>query len=109
MKINYHVLTKFLKTTKFNTTTENNPHNNRPKQLLLQATSYLSKGQITRQGIMPIHPEVILRRKNCSIGYHQVREMIVAGQVLIHYEMFETNIADLFIKTLSREKYQNLI
>ena len=46
MKINYYLLTIFLSTTKLKTNKQQKqpPHNNRLKQLLLKASSYLSIG-----------------------------------------------------------------
>ena len=45
MKINYHLLTIFWIQPSSKQTTKTTPNNNRPKQLLLKASSYLSIGQ----------------------------------------------------------------
>ena len=54
-------------------------------------------------------PEITLRKKTSSIAFHKVREAVASSKILLYYEKSESNIADLFTKTLSRQKRQNLI
>ena len=42
-----------------------------------------------------------LKRKHISIAYHQSREAVAAGIMLVYYESTKTNHADLFTKILS--------
>ena len=54
-------------------------------------------------------PELVLKKKHCSICYHKVRESVAAGKLLIYYENSASNIADLFTKVLPANKRESLI
>ena len=47
-----------------------------------------------------INPEATLKRKYISIAFHQSREAVAAGVMLVFYENTKTNHADLFTKIL---------
>ena len=69
-------------TTTFETTTKQPPHNNRPKRLLLKASSYLSIGQY--------------------IAKHHVHDLMTLGDVKVNLEdvkcIYESNYKLLFEK-----------
>ena len=54
-------------------------------------------------------PESTLKKKNCSIAYHRVRECIAGSKVLLYFERTGSNIADLFTKILTANKRHPLI
>ena len=54
-------------------------------------------------------PDSVLKKKHCSIAYHKVRETLAYGKCLIYFERSETNLADLFTKSLSPDKRESLI
>ena len=54
-------------------------------------------------------PESTLKKKHHSIAYHRNREAVAAGTVRIAKEPTETNLADLFTKTLSRDRRNELL
>jgi hypothetical protein len=45
-----------------------------------------------------------LKKEHYLIAYHRCREAVTAGKLLIYYEKSETNIADIFTKSLSKSK-----
>lgn len=53
--------------------------------------------------------DVSLKRKHISISYHQAREAVAAGVMLVFYERSVTNHSDLFTKSLSRRKRKELM
>ena len=53
--------------------------------------------------------DVTLKRKHISISYHQAREAVAAGIILIFYERSATNHSDLFTKSLSKRKRRELM
>ena len=55
------------------------------------------------------HPEITLRKKTAAIAFHQIREAVASSKILLYYEKSASNIADLFTKTLSKSKRQELI
>ena len=55
------------------------------------------------------HPEITLRKKTSAIAFHQIREAVASSKILLYYEKSASNIADLFTKTLSKSKRQELI
>ena len=55
-------------------------------------------------------PESSLKKKNCSVAYHKVREAILAARkMLVYYESTSSNIADLFTKVLPYSKRYPLV
>ena len=54
-------------------------------------------------------PESTLKKKDCSIVYHRVREAVTVGKVLIYYDITAPNIADLFTKVLTANKRLPLV
>ena len=52
---------------------------------------------------------VTLKRKHISISYHQAREAVAAGIILVFYERSASNHSDLFTKSLSRKKRRDLM
>ena len=54
-------------------------------------------------------PEISLKKKNCSIAFHRVREAVASGKILVYYEESNSNIADLFAKVLDAEKRSQLV
>ncbi len=50
-----------------------------------------------------------LKRKYISISYHQAREAVTAGIMLVFYEKSATNHSYLFTKSLSQRKQQELM
>lgn len=50
-----------------------------------------------------------LKRKHISISYHQAREAVAAGIMLVFYEKSSTNHSDLFTKSLSKHKRRDLM
>ncbi len=50
-----------------------------------------------------------LKRKHVSISYHQAREAVAAGVMLVYYEQSATNHSDLFTKSLSKIKRRELM
>ena len=55
------------------------------------------------------YPEITLRKKTVSIAFHQIREAVASSKILLYYEKSSSNIADLFTKSLSKYKRQELI
>ena len=53
--------------------------------------------------------DVTLKRKHISISYHQAREAVAAGVMLVFYERSATNHSDLFTKSLSKRKRKTLM
>ena len=49
------------------------------------------------------HPDSVLKKKHCSIGYHKVREAIAAHKQLVHYEKTD-NFSRLIDKTTTSSK-----
>ena len=47
-----------------------------------------------------MNPEATLKRKHISIAFHQSREAVAAGVMLVFYETTKSNHADLFTKIL---------
>ena len=54
-------------------------------------------------------PEISLKKKNCSIAFHRVREAVASRKILVYYEELIFNIADLFTKVLGAEKRSQLV
>ena len=54
-------------------------------------------------------PESSLKKKHCFVAYHNVRESLAAGLLLIYYEHTKSNIEDLFTKVLPENDRQDLI
>ena len=54
-------------------------------------------------------PESTLKKKDCPVAYHRVREAVAARKILIYYERTASNIADLFTKVLIANKRFPLI
>lgn len=54
-------------------------------------------------------PESRLKKKHYSIAYHRIREAVAAGTILIYYEQTDSNLADLFTKSLTANKREPLI
>ena len=54
-------------------------------------------------------PELPLKKKHVAICYHRVREACASGLIRIAKEDTKTNLADLFTKTLEREKHKLLV
>ena len=52
---------------------------------------------------------VTLKRKCISISYHQAREAVAAGIMLVFYEQSSTNHSDLFTKSLPKVKRHELM
>ena len=50
-----------------------------------------------------------LYRKYFSISYHQAREAVAAGVMLVFYERSFTNHSDLFTKSLTKAKHRELM
>ena len=50
-----------------------------------------------------------LNRKHFSISYHQAREAVAAGVMLVFYERSFTNHSDLFTKSLTKAKHRELM
>ena len=53
--------------------------------------------------------ESTLKKKHNSVAFHKVRECTAASILIVHKEETESNLADLFTKTLSKEKRVYLI
>ena len=54
-------------------------------------------------------PESTLEKKHNSIAYHKSREAVAAGTVRVAKEGTTTNLSDLFTKTLTRERREELL
>ena len=63
------------------------------------------------QGVVAnsISPESILKKKHNAICFHRVREAVAAGTMRVTKEDSETNLADLFTKTLPTETRRRLL
>ena len=44
---------------------------------------------------------------NLSLSYHLVRDLVAAGVVCVEHVSTDNNVADIFIKTLGKIKFQN--
>ena len=55
------------------------------------------------------YPEITLRKKTASIAFHRIREAVASSKILLYYEKSNSNIADLFTKSLPKFKRQQLI
>jgi hypothetical protein len=54
-------------------------------------------------------PESVLSKKQHSISYHSAREAVAADIVRIAKEGTDTNLSDLFTKTLNKPKREGLL
>jgi hypothetical protein len=54
-------------------------------------------------------PESTLKKKHNSIAFHRVREFIASGAGRVAWEGTDSNLSDLFTKTLGRVKREDLI
>jgi hypothetical protein len=54
-------------------------------------------------------PESTLTKKHHSIAYHRSREAVAAGTVRVSKEDTETNLADVFTKTMAAPKREGLL
>ena len=54
-------------------------------------------------------PDCRLKKKHNSILFHKIREAVSTGEILINYEISETDIVDLLTKELSFERRNKLI
>lgn len=54
-------------------------------------------------------PQSVLSKKHHSCAYHYCREVVAAGTVRIAKESTETNLSDLFTKTLPQAKCEDLM
>ncbi|KAI5081934.1 hypothetical protein GOP47_0001677 [Adiantum capillus-veneris] len=52
------------------------------------------------------NPVFRARTKHIEVHYHYVREMLSVGEISLTYVPTQENLADLFTKTLSREKLE---
>ncbi|MCO5555922.1 hypothetical protein L7F22_009466 [Adiantum nelumboides] len=52
------------------------------------------------------NPVFHARTKHIEVYYHYVRERLLAGEIILDYVPTQDNLADLFIKALSREKLE---
>ena len=52
-------------------------------------------------------PESTLKKKNNSIVYHDVREVVATGEWLTGYEPMDTNVSDLLTKPVPGGKRRN--
>ena len=53
----------------------------------------------------PVYPESLSKKKHLSIAYHQIREAVAIGSILIYFEKGVSNLADLFTKlSVSKEQ-----
>ena len=48
-----------------------------------------------------MNPDTTLKKRHISISFHQAREAVAAGIMLVFYEGTKTNHADLFTKVLN--------
>ena len=55
------------------------------------------------------NPDTRLQKKHNSIAFHQVREAVAGGWILIYHENSQSNLADLLTKVLSVERRRKLI
>ena len=52
------------------------------------------------------NPVFHARTKHIEVHYHYVRERLSAGEISLAYVPTQDNLADLFTKALSREKFE---
>ena len=59
---------------------------------------FCDNGAVTKSSM---NAETTLKKKHISISYHQAREAVAGGILLIFYEKTRSNHADLFTKVLN--------
>lgn len=55
------------------------------------------------------NPDTRLQKKHNSIAFHQIREAVAGGWILIYHEDGQSNLTDLLTKVLSVEQRRKLI
>ena len=55
------------------------------------------------------NPDARLSKKHNSVAFHQIRECVASGMILIYHEKGESNLADILTKSLPVERRTTLL
>ena len=71
-----------------------------------ETATTISTNSQSALAVVARNPVFHARMKHIEVHYHYVRERLSAGEISLVYVPTQDNLADLFTKALSREKFE---